>query len=114
MDAQAFGRGMIHRDEDRGLALAGHGRGQIGAPHVVDLFRADRTIVGLRPMRLADPAWRQQVVLAHQAEHAPLEVRMPAKRSRAQTFRMALAVERARCQQLADRGDQRLVRHRSD
>jgi hypothetical protein len=31
VDAEAFGRGVIHRDEDRRLALAGQGRSQVRA-----------------------------------------------------------------------------------
>jgi hypothetical protein len=34
VDADAFRRAVIDRDEDRGLPLAGHGRGQAGAPHL--------------------------------------------------------------------------------
>jgi hypothetical protein len=63
VDAQAFGRGVIHRHEDRDLALAGQGRGQIGAPHLVHAVGSDRAVVGLRTMRPADPAGRQQAVL---------------------------------------------------
>ena len=72
MDAQAFGRAVVDGDEDRGLARAGRGRGQIGAPHLVHAFGPDRAVMGLRAMRSADPAGRQQVVRPHQAKHTPL------------------------------------------
>ena len=59
---QALRRGaVIHRHEDRRLAFAGQGRGQIGAPHLVHALGAVRAVVGLRAMRPADPAWRQRV-----------------------------------------------------
>jgi hypothetical protein len=56
VDADAFRRAVIDRDEDRGLAFAGQGRRQVGAPHGVDPLGADRAVVGPRAMRPADPA----------------------------------------------------------
>ena len=35
VDPDAFGRAMVDGDEHRGLPLAGPGRGQVGAPHLV-------------------------------------------------------------------------------
>ena len=53
---------MIDGDEDRGLPLAGHGRGQIGAPQLVDLLGPDRAIVGLGAVWPADAPRRLQRV----------------------------------------------------
>src|SRR3954467_5855227 len=36
MDTDAFGRAVVNGDEDGSLALAGHHRGQIAAPHRID------------------------------------------------------------------------------
>ena len=95
-------------------ALCGHGRGQVGPPHVVDPLGADRAIVGLGAMRPADPAWRQQVVRPHQPQDAALGGADAGEAQACPDLAMALAVERARGQQLPDRLDQRLVRHRSE
>jgi len=70
--------------------------------------------VGLRAMRLADPAWRQQVVRTHQPQDAALGGADAGKAQPRPDLAVALAVERARGQQLADRLDQRLVGHRPD
>ena len=51
MDADAFGRTMIHRDEHRGLTFTGEGRRQIGAPHRVDRVGNDGAVVVARPAR---------------------------------------------------------------
>ena len=114
VDADAFGRAVIDRDEDRGLALAGQGRGQVGAPHRVDPLGADRAVVGLRAVRPADPARRQQAVLPHQPQDAALGGADAGEAQPRPDLAMALAVERAGGQQLADRLDQRLVRHRPE
>ena len=105
---------VVDRDEDRGLALAGQGRGQIGAPHRVDPLGADRAVVGLRAVRPADPAWRLQAMLAHQAQDAALGGADAGEAQPRPDLAVALAVERAVGQQLADRLDQRLVGHRPD
>ena len=110
VDAQAFGRGVIHRDEDRGLALAGQGRGQIGGPHLVDPLGADGAVVGLRAMRPPDPAWRLETMLAGQAQDAPLGGADAGEAQPCPDLPIALTVERAVGQQLADRLDQRLRR----
>src|SRR5918996_1099539 len=114
VDADAFRRAVIDRDEDRGLPLAGHGRGQVGAPHLVDPLRADRPVVGLRAVRPTDPVRRQQVVLAHQPQDAAFGGADAGEAQPRPDLAMALAVEGTRSEQRADRLDQRLVRHRSD
>src|SRR3954454_18368204 len=48
MDAHALGRVMIDSDEHRDLALAGDGRGQVGAPHRVYRRRDDGAVVAAR------------------------------------------------------------------
>ncbi len=69
VDADAFGRAMIDRDEHRSLAFAGDRRRQVGAPHHVDRIGDDGSIVVARPARRANPGRRQQVVLPHQPQH---------------------------------------------
>jgi hypothetical protein len=71
VDADAFGRTMIHRDEHRGLTFAGEGGRQIGAPHRVHRLGDDRAIVRVRSAGGAHTGGCQQIMFAHQAEHAP-------------------------------------------
>jgi hypothetical protein len=61
---------MIDRDEHRGLALAGHDRRQVGAPHEIDALGGDGAVVGARAPRPARALMRQQAVLAHQPQDA--------------------------------------------
>ena len=72
VDADALGRAVVDGDEDGRLPLAGHGRGQIAAPHLVDPFGPDRGVVRLRATRPPDPARRLQPMLAGQAQHPAL------------------------------------------
>ena len=97
-----------------GLALAGHGRGQVRAPHLVDPFGPDRAVVGLRAVRPADPAWRQQAMRPRQPQDAALGRADAGEAQSCPDFAVALAVEGARGQQLADRVDQGRVGHRSE
>ena len=62
---------MIDGHEHRGLALAGHHRGQVGAPHQIDPFGGDRAIMCLWAVRSADALMGQQAVLAHQPQDSP-------------------------------------------
>ena len=114
VDAQAFGRGVIHRDEDRRLAFAGQGRSQVRGPHLVDPLGADRAVVGLRAMRSPDPAWRQQVVRPHQPQDAALGRPDAGEAQPRPDLAVALTVEETCGQQLADRFEQRRVRHRPE
>ena len=86
---------VIDRDEDRGLALAGQGRGQVGAPHLVDPLGADGAVVGPRAVRPADPARRQQTMLAHQPQDAALGGADAGEAQPCPDLAIALAVERA-------------------
>ena len=45
MDADTFGRAMIHRNEHRGVAFTGEGGGQIGSPHGVHCLGNDRAVM---------------------------------------------------------------------
>ena len=72
MDAHALGRVMIDSDKHRDLALAGDGRGQVGAPHRVHRVGDDRAVVVAWASRRADPRGRKQVVRAHEPQDAPL------------------------------------------
>src|ERR671938_1751331 len=71
MDADAFGRAVVDGDKDRDLALAREGRGQVGAPECVHRLGDDGAVVTARASRRADAGWREQMVLAHEAQHAP-------------------------------------------
>jgi hypothetical protein len=63
---------VVDGDEHRGLPLAGHHRGQVGAPHPVDPLGRDRAVVGLRAAGMAGPLGGQQAVavLAREPEDA--------------------------------------------
>ena len=61
----------------------------------------DRAVMGLRTMRSADPAWRQQVVRPHQAKHTPLGRADAGEAQPRPDLAVALTVERAVGQQLA-------------
>src|SRR5688500_17787936 len=113
MDADAPGGAVVNGDEHRGLALAGHDAGQVGTPHEIDPFGGDRAVVGARAMRPAGTLVGQEAVLAHQPQDAApagADARKPQPRPQ---LAIALAVERAVGQQLADRRVQGLVRHRA-
>ena len=66
MDAGAFGRTMVDRDEHRSLPLAGHDRRHVRAPHLVNPLGDDRAIMSLRATRPARTLMRQKTVLSHQ------------------------------------------------
>src|SRR3712207_5813256 len=71
MAADALAGAVVHRDEDPGPALGqGDGLGHVGAPHEVHRRGGDGAVVRA-PLRAADPVWREQPVLAHQAADAP-------------------------------------------
>src|SRR3954453_16967039 len=72
MDAHALSRVMIDSDEYRDLALAGVGRGQIGAPHRVHRVGDDGAVVVARASGRADPRGRKQVARAHEPQDATL------------------------------------------
>ena len=68
------------------LPLAGHHRGQVGAPHLIDPLGGDRAVVGPRAVRPSGTLVRQQAILAHEPQNAASAMRMRAKRSRALGF----------------------------
>src|SRR3954449_6296344 len=61
VDADAFGRAVVNGDEHGGLSLAGPGRGQVGAPHLVYPVGNDGAVVTARPSRRTDPRRGKQV-----------------------------------------------------
>src|SRR5687767_6571893 len=71
--------------------------------------RADGAVVRPRAMGTADPAWCQQAMLPHQAQHAALGGADAGEAQPRPDLAMALAVEGTRREQRADRPDQRLV-----
>src|SRR3954452_889352 len=114
MDAVALGRAVVDGDEDRGLALAGHHRGQVGPPHHVDPLGRDRAVVGPRAVSTPGTLVRQQAVLAREPQDAaPAGADAGEAQPRPQ-LAVALAVEGAVLQQLPDLPDQGRVRHRAD
>jgi hypothetical protein len=104
---------MIHGDEHRRLALAGHDAGQVGAPPDIDPLGGDRAVVGARATWAASTLVGQEAVLAHQPQDTAAAGADAGQAQPRPQLAVALAVERAVGQQLADRRDQRLVRHRS-
>jgi hypothetical protein len=87
VDADALGRAVVDGDEHRGLALAGPGGGQVGAPHRVHVSGMMVPSCERGPRGEPVREGREQAVLAHQPQHPALEVRTPPWRSRAQTLR---------------------------
>ena len=71
MNAQAFRCGVIHHGE-YGHTAFGQGEASRGvdAPHLVGPLGQDRAVMALRLDRLRLPVGRQQVVCAHQPQHA--------------------------------------------
>ena len=112
MDAHALGRVMIDGDEHRDLALAGDGRGQVGAPHRVHRVGDDGAVVVARASRRADPRGRKQVVRAHEPQDATLGRANACDAQPGPDLPVPLAVKRAGGQNRADRLDQRGIRHR--
>src|SRR4051812_38128518 len=111
VEANALGRAVIDGNEHRRLALAGHDRGQIAAPHDVDPLGGDRAVVGSRAMRAAGTLMRQQAMLAHEPQDAaPTGADAGEAQPRPQ-LAVALAVERAVLQELPDLHHQVLIRH---
>src|SRR3954465_3458984 len=110
VDADALGRAMINGDEYRRLALAGHDRGQVAAPHHIDPLGGDPAVMGSRAMRAAGTLMGQEAVLAHQPQDAaPAGAEAGEAQPRPQ-LAVALAMERAARQKLADRRHQIVIR----
>jgi hypothetical protein len=69
VNADAFGRAMIDRDEYRGLTFAGDRCRQVGAPHRIDHVGDDGAVVMARPPWRAGPHRSEQVILPHQPQN---------------------------------------------
>src|SRR4051795_4011958 len=83
VDAQALGRAVVDGDEHRGLALAGHHRGHVGAPHGVDPLGRDRAPSwAFGPCGLPARWWAGRPCSRVSRRTRRRLVRMPAKRSR--------------------------------
>src|SRR3954468_24486790 len=95
VDADAFGRAVVDDDEHGGLSLAGPGRGQVGAPHLVYPVGNDGAVVGAWTPRRGDARGREQAVLAHQPQDAALGGAHPGDAQPGPDLAMTLAVERA-------------------
>src|SRR4051794_8983222 len=71
MAADAFAGAVVDGNEDPGPAFSeGHSLGHIGAPHDIHGGGGDGAVMGAL-LRTADPVWREQAVLAHQAPDPP-------------------------------------------
>ena len=88
VDADAFRRAVIDGDEHRDLAvLDGEGGGHVGSPHRVDRLRDDRAVVVARAAGAARRVAAGRPFSRIRRRTRSFEVRRPAWRSRAQTFR---------------------------
>src|SRR5690348_3350494 len=95
VDADAFGRAVIDSDKHGSLALAGPGRGQVGAPHLVHPVGDEGAIVAAWPPRRADARGREQPLLAHQPQNAALGGAHPGQAQPSPPLAVTLAVEPA-------------------
>src|SRR5947209_2714785 len=114
MDADAFGRAVIHGNEHRGLALAGNGRCQVGAPHRVYRLGNYGPVMAARTVRRSDPRRGEQVVLPHEPQHPAFRgshARDPQSRPH---LAVAFAIKGASGEDGPDCREQWLVRHRPD
>src|SRR5918912_1140052 len=105
---------MVYRVEHGSLTLAGHHRGQVRTPHHIHPLGGDGAVVGARAVWPTGASVGQEAVLAHQPQDAtPAGADAGAAQPRPQ-LAVALAMERAVVQELPDRLDQLLVRHRAE
>src|SRR4051794_10881186 len=114
VDAQTLGGAVVDGDEHRGLALARHHRGHVGAPHEIDPLGRDRAVVGPRAVGPAGALMRQQAVLAGEPQDAAAAGADAGEAQPRPQLAVALAVEGAVRQQLPDRLDQGGVGHRAE
>ena len=88
MDAHTLGRVMIEGHKHRDLPLTGDGRGQVGAPDIVSTVSGMMVPSWLRGPRGAPTREGASRLFARMSRRTRrLDVRTPATRSRAQTFR---------------------------
>ena len=109
--ADALGRTVVDGNEHRGLALAGHHRGQVATPHLIDPLGGDRAVMGSRATRPAGTLMRQQAVLAHQPQDAAAAGAEAGKAQPRPQLAVALAMKGTGLQELPDLPRQVLVRH---
>src|SRR4051794_473559 len=102
MDADALGRAVVDGEEHGGLAFASHDAGQVGAPHRIDPFGGDRAVVGARATRAAGTLVGQKAVRAHQPQDAAAAGADAGQAQPRPQLAVALAVEWAVLQELAD------------
>src|SRR6476661_8688608 len=127
MKADALGRAVIDGNDcsvtvsaarvsslQGSLALAGHDRRQVGAPHYVDPLGGDLAIMGARAPRPARALMRQQAMLAHEPQDAAAAGADAGQAQPRPQLAVALAVERAVLHELPDRPHQLFVRHRTE
>src|SRR2546423_1674736 len=103
---------MIDGDKHRDLALTYDGRGQVGAPHRVYRRRDDGAVVVARASGCPDPGGREQVVRAHEPQHATLGCAKACHAQPGPDLAVTLTVKGAGGQNRADRVHQRRIRHR--
>src|SRR3954469_18974145 len=103
---------MIDGDKHRDLALTYDGRGQVGAPHRVYRRRDDGAVVGARASGCPDPGGREQVVRAHEPQHATLGCAKACHAQPGPDLAVTLAVKGAGAQDGTDRLQQGRIRHR--
>src|ERR671933_395984 len=114
VDADALGRAVIDGDKDRDLAFARDRAGQVGAPHRVHRLGNDGAVVTARAPGRADPRRREQMVLAHEAQH-PTAGRAKARHTQpGPDLPVSLAMKRAGGQDGADPLNERGIQHRPD
>src|SRR4051794_37211886 len=103
---------MVDSHEHRDLALAGEGRGQVGAPHRVHRLGDDGAVVGARASGGPGPGGCKQVVLAHEPQDATLGCANARHAQPRPDLAVTLAVKGAGGQDGLDRLDQGRIRHR--
>src|SRR4051812_46563863 len=103
---------MIDGHEHRDLSLTGDGRGQVGAPHRVRRLGDDGAVVVARASGRADPRGGEEIVLAHEPQHATLGRAKACHAQPGPDLPVTLTVKGAGGQNRADRVHQRRIRHR--
>src|SRR4051812_26347731 len=103
---------MIDGDKHRDLPLTGYGRGQVGAPHRVHRLGNDGAVVVARASGRADPRGGEEIVLAHEPQHATLGRAKACHAQPRPDLPVTFAVKRAGGQDRADRVYQSGIRHR--
>ena len=88
VDADALLCAVVDGDEDGSVALAGGEAGsRVGPPHFVGVPGGDRAVVVARPAAAPDRVGASRPASRISRSTRPLDVRTPARRSRAQALR---------------------------